>query len=398
MTAPRLLDLTRSLRRAGRQATGVDRVERAYLDHFLCDDVPVYGLMRTAFGYVLLNRDGLAAFHDCLQGTATWTKADVLSRLPRGRTELLARAETTVRRLACARGHPARLTKVLRTQLPDGFDYYNTGHSNLTARVLGAVKSANGRVHALIHDVIPLEFPQYQRPGTVAPFEAKLKQVGQMADRVIYNSFDTQHRAEHILRQWGAPPQSIVAHLGTITPQPDPANLPPGLPPDRPYFITVGTIEPRKNHAFLLDLWEEMGPSAPPLLICGARGWNNAAVFDRLDRMGTESPVREISGLGDSALAALIQKSAGLLFPTHAEGYGLPSVEALSLQARVLCNDLAVMHEIMGNFGEIVPVSDKEKWLRTIKSWENIPPNADKGASFVGPTWPDHFKTVLRLR
>ncbi len=43
MPAARLLDLTRSLRRAGRMATGVDRVERVYLDHFVSDELPAFG-------------------------------------------------------------------------------------------------------------------------------------------------------------------------------------------------------------------------------------------------------------------------------------------------------------------------------------------------------------------
>ena len=52
--------------------TGIDRVERAYLDHFVRDDVPTFGLIRTAFGYLLLDRAGMIAFHDRLRGTVEW--------------------------------------------------------------------------------------------------------------------------------------------------------------------------------------------------------------------------------------------------------------------------------------------------------------------------------------
>jgi glycosyltransferase involved in cell wall biosynthesis len=398
MSAPRLLDLTRSLRRVGRVATGVDRVERAYLDAFLADDVPVFGLMRTAFGYVLLDRAGLVGFRDRLSGGVPWAGADLMSRMPRGRTAVQARAEAYVRKLASARALPLRLNRMLRRELPDGFDYYNTGHSNLTERVLVSTKAAKGRIHVLIHDVIPIEFPDFQRPGTVAPFEAKLKRVRRMADRVIYNSLDTRSRTEAVMRAWGALPDGIVAHLGTIAPTPDAAALPQNVFPTAPFFVVVGTIEPRKNHAFLLDLWEEMGRDAPRLLFCGTRGWNNIDVFDRLDALLAHSAVQEVSDLDDAALAALVQKSAGLLFPSHAEGYGLPPVEALMLQTRVLCNDLGVLREVLQDSAVFIPVSDRENWLKTIKEWEQIPPNAGKGTSFVGPTWPDHFKTVLRLR
>lgn len=397
MGQARLLDLTRSLRRAGRVATGVDRVERAYLDRFIKDDVPAFGLMRTAFGYVLLDKSGMRAFQDRLDARAAWGNADLLSRLPRRRNAVLKRAETDARQLCVARCLPSRLRHMLARQLPEGFDYFNVGHSSLTDRVLRSVQYASGKVHVMIHDVIPLEFPQFQRPDTVHPFRNKLRRVGQIADRVIYNSADTQKRAEQRMQAWGRVPPSIVSHLGTITPKPDADALPVGLPPDRPYFVTVGTIEPRKNHAFLLDLWAEMGAAAPPLLICGSRGWNNDAVFARLDALPDDSAVKEVANLSDGALFALMSGSAGTLFPTLAEGFGLPPIEALTVGSRVLCNDLPVLREILGQSATFAPVSEREIWLHTIKSWESSPSEAHSRYRFDGPTWDAHFKVVLRL-
>lgn len=398
MSPARLLDLTRSLRRAGRMPTGVDRVEHAYLDQFICDDVPAFGLIRTAFGYVLLNRDGMIAFRDRLNGNLKWGRADVLSRLPRRREQALTQAETDVRRHAMARCLPPRLGRMLQQHLPSGFAYYNVGHSNLTDRVFQNVRSASGSIEVMIHDVIPLEYPQYQRPGTIAPFRAKLERVRRHADRVIYNSEDTRQRTETVMQEWGPPPRGIVSHLGTISTVPQLSELPAGLPPQESYFITTGTIEPRKNHQFLLDLWGRMGADAPVLLICGSRGWNNDAVFAQLDQLSPEGRIREIANLNDGAMSALVERSAGMLFPSHAEGFGLPPIEALQLGTRVLCNDLTVLHEIIGDNATFAPVSNPELWLKTIQSWKEMPPPADKEAIFVGPSWTNHFKTVLRLR
>ncbi len=397
MAPARLLDLTRSLRRAGRTATGVDRVERAYLDHFIADDAPAYGLIRTSLGFALLDRSGMQQFRDGLLNRRDWPQADWLSRVAKGRDKALTQAETLVRRESIGRCLPIRLSKMLRAQMGSEFTYYNVGHSNLTRRTLHGVKAAQGRVEVLIHDVIPVEYPDYQRPGTVAPFIEKLKRVRDHADRIIYNSSDTRQRADTVMKAFGEIPPSIVAHLGTIPPVGDPAALPPGVLPHRPFFITVGTIEPRKNHLFLLDLWEELGAGAPPLLICGSRGWNNDAVFARLDALPADGPVREVAGLTDAALNALVQQSAGMLFPSHAEGFGLPPVEALMLGTRVLCNDLAVLREILGNYATFASVFDRQTWLHTIRSWENTQPNAGEIDGFAGPDWTDHFKTVLRL-
>ncbi|MBD3665295.1 glycosyltransferase family 4 protein [Sulfitobacter aestuariivivens] len=397
MARARLIDLTRSLRRAGRIATGIDRVEHAYLGRFLSDTEPVFGIVRTPFGYLLLDRAGLEAVRDRLDGLVPWGGVSLMSRLAPGRDEIALRAESDARQLAIARVSRRGLRRMLRAHLDGAVDYFNVGHSDLTDRVLDAVDGIGGAIHVMIHDVIPLEHPEYQRKGAARRFEKKLRRVGARAHRIIYNSADTRSRAERHLESWGRVPDGIVAHLGTITLQADATALPVGLPPRGPYFVTVGTIEPRKNHAFLLDLWDDWGQDAPPLLICGSRGWNNEEVFARLDALPPDGAVRELPGLDDAGLAALIEKSSGVLFPSVAEGFGLPPVEALSLGARVLCNDLNVFREILGKNPVYVDVSDPKMWKNTLMRWANEPPDAPEEHRYSGSTWDDHFKTVLSL-
>lgn len=392
----RLLDLTRSLRRADLRATGVDRVELAYLRFLLADPVPLFGLVRTPLGYLLLDREGMTEALPYLEGRQAWSRLDLLALVGRRRSGAQRRAEAGLRRLAVARVRRGALAQVLLAHLPQGFVYYNTGHSNLTERVFRAVQRAGGEIHVLVHDVIPLALPQFQRPETVAPFADKMRRVSRFADRVIYNSHDTQRQAEAELSGMGRVPPCIVAHLGTIQPRPNPATLPSGLPPKAPYFICVGTLEPRKNHAFLLDLWEAWGPEAPPLLLCGRRGWNNAALFDRLDALPEGHPVREVPGLNDAALAALVKGARGALFPSLAEGFGLPPLEAAQLGTRVLCNDLAVLREFLGDNAVYADVSADYLWLNTLKDWAQDPPAAATLPPFEGPTWEAHFKAVLR--
>ncbi len=398
MSRPRLLDLTRSLRRAGRMLTGVDRVELAYLERFCAEPEPVFGVVRTPFGYLLLDQAGVAAFGEKLKGGQSWGAISLLSRLGGKRSNTVRQAESDLRRLCIARAQPKFLGAMIRRIGPCGFDYYNVGHSNLTKRMLGAVKGSGGKVHVLVHDVIPLDYPEFQRQGTVQAFREKMWNVKAHADCLIFNSKDTSQRALHYLENEENPAEEIVAHLGTMIPAPDPTGLPADLPPKTPYFVVVGTIEPRKNHGFLLDVWNDLGPDAPPLLICGSRGWNNDEVFARLDARPAQSPIREVPNLDDAALAYLVQNSAGMLFPSVAEGFGLPPVEALSLGARVLCNDLPVLHEFLGEKAVYASVNERYLWLDTITSWAKSPPTAQEIEPFSGPNWDDHFKTVLRLR
>lgn len=381
----------------------MDRVELAYLDHLATCREPLFAIARTTLGYVLLDKAGAAAVLARITGLEPWGAADGLSRLARSKPLMVRRAESDLRRLALDRCLPNRLPRMLARRLPKGAAYFNVGHSNLTERMLWSARhSAGARIAVMIHDIIPLEFPQYQRPGTPDRFRTMLRRVRSGADLILYNTTDTQTRAEAQMRPWGPVPPGIVAHLGV--PVPEPGDLPDGFDPTRPWFVALGTIEPRKGHDLLLDIWDDMqadhGPETPQLLICGARGWNNGAVFDRLDRLPADSAVRELPGLADTQVAALLAGSRGLLFPSRAEGFGLPAVEAAALNIPVICTDLPAIREVLGDIPVYVAETDRYQWRNAIESLgkgrRGKKPAAAE-AEFTPPTWAGHFKTVLRF-
>jgi glycosyltransferase involved in cell wall biosynthesis len=395
----RILDVTRLTRRAGRVPTGVDRVELAYLRALLDDPVPLFGLARTRLGYVLLDHTGMAAFLARIEGRAAWGRADRLSRVMRQLSTIQKQAESDLRRLALARCLPQRLGRMLRQHLPDGVSYLNVGHSNLTDRVLSTIKHVLGaRIAVMIHDTIPLDYPQFQRPETLPAFRAMLKRVQVLADLVICNSGQTRRDVTRHMAARGAVPTCMIAPLGADLSAPETPDMPAGFLWDRPYFVTVGTIEPRKNHALLLDIWEEMSqsPDCPQLVICGARGWENEAVFRWLDSHPMVGRlVFECAGFSDGQIAGLLQTASGMLFPSITEGYGLPPIEAAALGVPVICADLPVYHEILGDIPVYAGIEDRYLWINKVRGF--MPPNnANRQVAFTPPGWQQHFNTVLR--
>jgi glycosyltransferase involved in cell wall biosynthesis len=367
--------------------TGIDKVELAYLQAFVADDVPCFAIARTALGYVVLDRAGMSILIDHVK-YGNWPRIDLISRLNRRLKVSAKRGQSTLRRLAIARCLPRNLGKMLGALSPQ-LTYVNVGHSNLTEHMLGAVRrQANSRIVVLLHDTIPLDWPQFQRADTVAAFDAKLRRVAAYADQVICTSAQCLRDARRHLEARGRVPQMIPAALGIELASSAQVEL-----PQTPYFLCVGTIEPRKNHALLLDIWDDP-PADARLVIVGRRGWENDAIFERLDKKPDK--VIEHNNLTDGQIVTLVQNAQGSLFPSFAEGFGLPPIEAAALGTPVICADLPSCREILGASAVYLDPTDRYQWKKQIEQLAKTARSPTK-PDFVPPDWDTHFKIVFTV-
>ncbi|MCL3881435.1 glycosyltransferase family 1 protein [Marivita sp. GX14005] len=389
-----LLDVTRTVSRAHLHPTGIDRIERAYLAHLAQCPTPLLGLLRTPLGYLLLDRQGCADLHaHCAR--RRWTCGDAISRVMRRTNPGRGATEAGLRRIAVDRATPPGLGGMLRRHLPEGTVYFNIGQTNFTDRVIGAAQSARLRIVPYLHDTIPLDLPETQTPKSRRKFENLLDRADKNADLVLCNSQATKRS---LLRHTGLAPSRIEVLLPGL-PDMTIGTAPGGPWSDRPYFVTIGTIEPRKNIGFLLDLWRDFdGTDAPQLLICGKRGWLSEEVFARLD---SAANVHELPSLPDPQLWALLEQANGLLFPSRAEGFGYPAIEAAHLNVPLICNPLPAFEEVLGQYPIYAAESDSYAWRNKIEQLAQ----ARRGQSgeqnekrrFRAPEWQAHFNRLFTL-
>jgi glycosyltransferase involved in cell wall biosynthesis len=404
--AARLLDLSRLFSRVGRGAcTGIDRVEAAYLTRLLNDPCPLFSLVRTPEGFSLLDRDGTRALALRLFGAEAWGPADLRARLRLRANPAQRAGRADLRRLSLSRTSHNQIGSLLRRYLPEGTVWLNVGHANLGTGMFDAIHNIpGGRAVVLLHDTIPVDYPAFQRPETVSDFACKLAAIARNADLVICNSAATEADAKRHFSAIGPVPPTLVAHLGVDLARTEVGQLPASLNSARPWFLALGTIEPRKNHALLLDIWDHFAKELetddiPGLVIAGRRGWLNEDVFRRLDTSPLAGlHIHEYANLDDASVTALLKETQALLMPSFAEGFGLPPAEALALGTPVIANDLPVYHEVLGNNPVYVPVANMYSWAEKIIELAQADRKERKAA--VGeaswlPTWQEHFNLVL---
>lgn len=280
--------------------------------------------------------------------------------------------------------------------------YLNIGHTGLDQPGFRSwVADTAVRPIYLVHDLIPITHPEFCRAGERDRHLARMRTVLSTATGVIGNSQATIDELSAFAEAEGIPsPPSLAAWLGTA-PLPRPASV---QPPERPTFLVVSTIEGRKNHLMLLNVWtrlvQRLGDRAPRLLVIGQRGWEARQALDMLDHSETlKCAVVEVGHCNDEQLARHLVGARALLFPSLAEGYGLPLVEALSLGTPAIASDIPVFHEIGLGIPDLIDPLDDSAWERAILDYSQGDSVARRAqlsrmAGYEAPSWDAHFTAV----
>ncbi|NMM04349.1 glycosyltransferase family 4 protein [Paraburkholderia sp. RP-4-7] len=369
------LDVTRLVTRLydGLLPTGVDRVGLAYIQKYGSEARAI--LSERGFSAVLTEKDS--------QQTFAWLLSSVCNRNA---------IRALVVRACLNRVREKKINGVLLHTSHNGMEF---------GRYYRAMAAREIRPVFMVHDLIPLTHAEYCRPGVDATHRHRMHTALKHASGLITNSQATLDSlaAEAHHANLSLPP-SVVARLASgVTQRP---LAPRPLP--SPYFVMLGTIEPRKNHWFILHVWrrlvEQLGTATPKLVVIGRRGWECENVIDMLERcQSLKGVVIEEAHCSDEQLHAYLQHAQALLFPSFVEGYGMPLAEALALKVPVLASDLDVFHEIADDIPDYLDPLDGPGWLASIQAYAQAnSPARDAQLTrierFREPTWAEHFDHV----
>jgi len=374
---PFLLDVTRLISRSWtrRSSTGIDRVCHAYLEHF------------GPRSHAVVQHRGVFRILSGLQ-------SDVLG-------EMLVGSDAQFRR-GMMRFAPQAIAAGAAQVDADGAIYINVSHTDfdLPSHVRWT-RECRMRPAYLLHDLIPITHSEFCKAHAVARHTGRVTNALQTAAGIIVNSRATAADLHAFARREKLPVPSVLAAplAGASLSAGDASSKPPG----EPYFVCVGTIEARKNHIMLLELWwrlaRRLGRKAPRLVIIGQWGVNSDPVREMLAGCAElRDHVSLITECRDEELGGWIAGAQALLMPTLAEGFGLPMAEALQLGTPVVASDLPCFREIGQGIPALLDPTDLAAWQRAIRSLgkggaERIRQRALMPA-YRPSTWRDHFTGV----
>ena len=170
--------------------------------------------------------------------------------------------------------------------------------------------------------------------------------------------------------------------------------------PGQPY-ISVGTIEPRKNHWYLLDAFDLAWTQGADVRLCilGKKGWKCDHVLERIKRhrqLGRR--LFMFNDLSDGELKHCYGKARAVILPSLAEGFGLPVVEALSLGCRVWASDIPVLREVGGGYCLYFDLGSPQSLTELIIKDERgeLEEPSRSLAEFCWPDWQESCRELLQ--
>lgn len=223
----------------------------------------------------------------------------------------------------------------------------------------------HGPTVVTVHDLSWIRFPETHPPERVRAMDRYFEPSLRRASLVLT---DSEFVKAEILEVYGGDPARVVAIPLGVDPVFDPALpqetasvlAPLGLAHGR-YFLSVGTVEPRKNLQATVRAYAAL-PQATrqrlPLVLAGMKGWRTTALERLLEPLVQSGEVRVLGYLERSDLAKVTAGALAMVYPSLYEGFGLPPLEAMGCGVPPIISTAGSLLEVVGDCGLIVEPHD----------------------------------------
>jgi len=255
--------------------------------------------------------------------------------------------------------------------LPDATLYHATEHLLMPLPAISTVLT--------VHDLIFRHFRRGHKLLNWAFLNLSMPLFCRRADAIIAVS---QHTKKSLIDLYHLPPDKITVIYEAAAPRfvaQSPAQVNAVRQryhlPDR-YLLTVGVIEPKKNHSGFLQAFERLCRQMPDLywVIVGRRGWLYEGFFGALEASPARSRVCMPGYVDDADLPAVYAGAHAFVFPSLYEGFGLPPLEAMACGTPVLSSNRASLPEVCGNAAIYFDPNDTEAMVDAVQRITNDPP------------------------
>ena len=220
----------------------------------------------------------------------------------------------------------------------------------------------------MIHDLTPIIFPQYHRWHSQLLQRLFLPRILKNSNWIVANS---GHTARDVAQHFPYTADKLsFFHLGINE------RFRPKLEPERieamgitsPYFLFVGTIEPRKQVDRLIRVFGRFVAdkrfSQWQLAIAGGSGWKNSSVQEAIEQFPLPQQIKKLGFVSDADLPILYSHATALIYPSEYEGFGLPVIEAMACGTNVITADNSSLREVAGGMAYLFSTYEDKDLLR----------------------------------
>ncbi len=227
-----------------------------------------------------------------------------------------------------------------------------------------------------MHDLTFFDHPEWHERSKVVYFRRMMRAAARRADVILTGSHDA---ADAIRARFSVKGEIIVVHHGVdhdrFAPAGDPSTdeardwealVRHGVA--RPYVAFASTIEPRKDVPTLVRAFARVARTHPDLqlVLAGGDGWGLAQARAAITASGVATRVLRPGYVDDATLAALFRRADVIAYPSLAEGFGMPALEALASGTPLVTTSGSAVEEVVGDAALLVPTADPDALARAL--------------------------------